>query len=60
MKEKPKLKKGFAVMTPEQRCSIASLGGLAVSKGKAGKQHMRDLGAAGGAAVHKAWKLVKR
>lgn len=45
---KIKLKRGFAVMSQEQRSRIASLGGLAVSKGSKGKIHMARIGSIGG------------
>jgi general stress protein YciG len=44
-----KCMKGFAVMSSEQRTTIAHLGGLAVSRNR---RHMRDIGRIGGEHSH--------
>lgn len=51
MKRTPKngkLKKGFAIMSKEDRVRIARMGGKAVCRGTLGKQHMKNIGRSGG------------
>lgn len=45
----PKLKRGFAVMSPEQKSEIARMGGLKVSKNR---KHMANIGRVGGERSH--------
>lgn len=45
-----KQRRGFAVMTPEQRKRIATLGGRSVSMNR---KHMSRIGTLGGKAIHK-------
>lgn len=49
----PKLKRGFAVMSAEQKSEIARKGGLKVSKNR---KHMAEIGSLGGANSHRGAK----
>lgn len=49
--EKPKQRKGFAVIEPALQRKIASMGGKAVSKDR---RHMADIGRIGGEAKRNA------
>lgn len=49
--EKPKQRKGFAVIEPALQRKIASMGGRAVSKDR---RHMADIGRIGGEAKRNA------
>lgn len=56
-RKKAKKKSGFAVMDPQHSRDIQSRGGLTTSRNR---EHMRQIGAKGGAATHARYKMVKR
>jgi general stress protein YciG len=54
MNKPTKQKRGFAVMSLEQRTAIARMGGKKVSSGPKGRKFMSRIGKVGGAAIHNA------
>jgi general stress protein YciG len=56
-KSKKKQKRGFAVMSPDQKSEIARQGGLAVSRNS---RHMADIGRLGGEASARAKRRLKK